>query len=572
MPKKKKKSWDSIILRQQITIIVILAVSLSVLLYTVYNRTENEIRKSNETVLRLKTEEVSMMLQNVWRNTYEIMSYLGERANVSTNTGKMDFLLKADIYQLMQSNINQDECIDTLYIKDNEEDDLILVINSSRTYSERMQIQNFVKENDAPKHNTTATTCDIVQVDGQAYYSMVYQSGKYSIGALSSLTHYDEKLLNDVAGTDVGYLMIQGDHLIYEGGYSYDSLLNENGTLKSTGNGDTVIASSNLELADLKIVLISKVNAIQKSIWSSDFMILFLLLTAVLAMDYFMRRSTIRMVSVPMGELTEAYKQISGGNINYRITKETEIQEFDDFKQEFNMIAEEISRLRIEEYEQKIEKQQTDLQVMRAQLRPHFYLNAITTVISMTYQNRNDDIRRYLMSLSKFMRSMLQMNLRMVPLHDELANINDYLDMQKIRYPDMITTFISCDEKTGEVEVPFLILFTAVENIFKHGRGGNEETSVFIQCEPYEEEGFSGIRMISEDSGSGFSQEVLDRYRTGENIRAMGEHIGLSNVYRTLQLTYQRTDLLRLSNTDPNGARVEILIPVKRDNNENTDR
>jgi sensor histidine kinase YesM len=52
----------------------------------------------------------------------------------------------------------------------------------------------------------------------------------------------------------------------------------------------------------------------------------------------------------------------------------------------------------------------------------------------------------------------------------------------------------------------------------------------------------------------------------------MGEHIGLSNVYRTLQLTYQRTDLLRLSNTDPNGARVEILIPVKRDNNENTDR
>lgn len=569
---KKKKSWDTIIFRQQITIVVILAISLSVLLYTVYNRTENEIRSSNETVLRLKTEEVSMMLKNVWRNTYEIMSYLGERANVNNNSGAMDFIIKADVYQLMQSNINQDESIDTLYIKDNVEGDLILVINSSRPYADRIAIQDYIKNNDSPGHNTTATTCDILEINEQAYYSMAYQSGKYSIGALSSLSHYDGKLLNDVSGTDVGYLMVLGDKIIYQGGYDWSSLITGTGKLKSDVPADAVIASSDFEAADVNIILVSKVDSFSTSIKSADFIVLLCLLTVILILDYFMRRNTIRMVSVPINELTDAYKEISSGNVDYKLTKQFSIKEFDEFEKEFNLVAAEISRLRIEEYEQKLDKQKTDLQVMRAQLRPHFYLNAITTVISMTYQNRDEDIRKYLLSLSKFMRTMLQIDLKMVPLQNEITNINDYLTMQKIRYPGMITSFVSVENKVSETPVPFLILFTAVENVFKHGRGGNEETNIYIQCESYKEEGFSGVRMIVEDTGSGFSEEVIERYKSGKNIREMGDHIGLSNVYRTLQLIYQRSELLRLSNTTPKGARVEILIPEDGGNDENPDR
>jgi len=568
---KKKKSWDTIIFRQQIMIFLVLAVALSVLLYTVNKRTEKDIRSSNETVLRIRTEEVSMMLQSVWRNSYSIMSYLGARTSVSSNSGPMDFILKEDIYQQMQSSINMDKDIDTLYVKDTEEGDLILVINSSRSSEESILLQNYIKNNDIPKHSTTSTICDVLSIGGQAYYSMVYQSGKYSIGALSSLSHYDSRLLNDVNGSEIGYVMIQGNRVIYSGGHDWSGSLDENEHLKAEAAGDVIVASSNLGFADMQIMLLSKADTIAASVWSSDFLALLALLIAVLGFDYALRRKMITMVSVPIDELTDAYKEISEGNISYRITKQSEIIEFDQFKDEFNKIAEEISQLRIEEYEQKLDKQQTDLEVMRAQLRPHFYLNAITTVISMTYQDRDEDIRKYLMALSKFMRSMLQMDLRMVPLKDELANIESYLAMQKIRYPGMITSFIACDPKVADINVPFLVLFTAVENIFKHGRGGDEKTSIYIQCQPYQEGNFQGIRMIAEDSGSGFSEEVLERYQTGENVREMGEHIGLSNVYRTLELTYQRSDLLRLSNTKPSGARVEILIPCKGDSNENTD-
>lgn len=67
------------------------------------------------------------------------------------------------------------------------------------------------------------------------------------------------------------------------------------------------------------------------------------------------------------------------------------------------------------------------LRMLRAQLRPHFYLNSIITVNSMTYQNRNEDIREYLACFSDYMRYMMKIHTDMIPLKQELKHISEIM-------------------------------------------------------------------------------------------------------------------------------------------------
>ncbi len=70
-----------------------------------------------------------------------------------------------------------------------------------------------------------------------------------------------------------------------------------------------------------------------------------------------------------------------------------------------------------------------------------------------------------------------------------------------------------------------------------------------------------------EDNGVGFPQEVLEEYQKElpEDRLPPKEHLGLSNIRHTLQFTYHRQDLLRLSNKEDGGARAEILIPIEEE-------
>lgn len=199
--------------------------------------------------------------------------------------------------------------------------------------------------------------------------------------------------------------------------------------------------------------------------------------------------------------------------------------------------------------------------MLRAQIQPHFYLNAITTISNMTYQNRNEEIRKYIAALAKFIRYMLNLQCKQVLISDELAHIDNYLKMQAIRFPNSVQVETYLDPKAEQLEIPYLLLFTVVENTFKHAMDLYSTLRLRICCEAVEEAHFHGFRIRVQDNGKGFSQEVLDRIRQEVSPANPKEHLGLTNVRRTLMLTYGRDDLLRLSNLPEGGAQVEIWIP-----------
>ena len=99
-----------------------------------------------------------------------------------------------------------------------------------------------------------------------------------------------------------------------------------------------------------------------------------------------------------------------------------------------------------------------------------------------------------------------------------------------------------------------------VENSIKHAMTLYEALEIRVRCFRLQTEDFQGLCLIEEDSGEGFREDVIRQILAGDAVFTK-EHLGLTNVRYTLHLAYCRNDLLRISNREEGGARVEIRIP-----------
>lgn len=276
-----------------------------------------------------------------------------------------------------------------------------------------------------------------------------------------------------------------------------------------------------------------------------------------------------RTVLKPVAELSGAVKNAAdeGGIIEHlTIAADAKVEEIYTLQAVLDYFLHEVLSVRIQLYQNKLEKQNMELKQLRSQLRSHFYLNAIMTVNSMTYQGRNEDIREYLGGLSDHMRYMMRLMTGTVALKEELSHIENYVNLQKIKFPSSVILMTECPKELVNAQIPHLLLYTVVENSFKYAMTLQETLVLTITCEKVEEGDFTGCQVTLEDNGRGFDEQDLILYndeQLPDNIPEDVEekHIGLSNVKRSLFLQYGRKDLFRLSNALPHGARVEIRIP-----------
>lgn len=278
-----------------------------------------------------------------------------------------------------------------------------------------------------------------------------------------------------------------------------------------------------------------------------------------------------KVIVAPVTELADKVKNITvDDNKMFEITLKSgcETQEIDILKKALNYLLKEVIAAKLQLYEKKMREQERELRMLRAQLRPHFYLNSIMTVNSMTYQNRNEDIREYLARFSDYMRYMMKIHTDMIPLKQELTHIRNYVDMQEIKFPSSVLAVIDCPKELENVAVPHLLLYTVIENSFKYAMNLQDTLLLFITCETFQNDNFDGYRVTVEDNGPGFTEEKLFMYNREQIVEERKEesHIGLSNVKRSLFLQYQRSDLLKLTNVSPHGAKIEIYIPKEKKN------
>lgn len=111
----------------------------------------------------------------------------------------------------------------------------------------------------------------------------------------------------------------------------------------------------------------------------------------------------------------------------------------------------------------------TELKMLKSQLHPHFLFNTLNNIYSLLLDKKRDQVSSSIDKITNILEfSINECDEQLIPLEKELKIINDYIELEKLRYSD-ININISLPNNTNEVKVIPLILFTLIENAFKHG-------------------------------------------------------------------------------------------------------
>lgn len=190
---------------------------------------------------------------------------------------------------------------------------------------------------------------------------------------------------------------------------------------------------------------------------------------------------------------------------------------------------------------------QSQLEALKMQVHPHFLFNTLHSISAMLSKD-TEGARRMIVRLGDFLRLTLENSGSMeVTLQQEIEFLNGYLEIERIRFKDRLTTDIRVDPAVLDVRVPNLILQPIVENAMRHAIGNSTSGRVEVVAAPVN----GVVRIEVRDNGPGMS--ALDTRR--------GKGLGLANTQARLVGLYGDAATFELSNNPSGGLVVTLEIP-----------
>jgi two-component system LytT family sensor kinase len=190
------------------------------------------------------------------------------------------------------------------------------------------------------------------------------------------------------------------------------------------------------------------------------------------------------------------------------------------------------------------------VEALKSQINPHFLFNTLASVSSLI-RSQPETARTVITKLSGLLRKLMQSQEQFVTLRDELAAVDEYLDIEQIRFGSRLSVKKSIAADTLDVIVPSLLLQPLVENCIKHGfarKVGPGTITIRSQRD-------GGLAIIEvEDDGLGISDERLPQ--------ALSSGIGLSNVNERLRVLYGAVGRFTLTGLPGRGAVARVEIPL----------
>ena len=282
-----------------------------------------------------------------------------------------------------------------------------------------------------------------------------------------------------------------------------------------------------------------------------------LLMIGLLAWLYWYVR---REIFQPIRALMYTIEYIQNGDYRHRVETRCENREFSVLNAAFNTMLDTIVELRISEYERQLCQKEAEIKYFQMQIKPHFFLNAIATIHSMSFDNRGEEIQAYIAAVSANIRDMLKAGLHTVPIAEELDHLEKYLEMQEILYPGCVFCYIDRPQELMEWQIPQMILHTFLENKYKHTVKVGNILSIYIAVKEIQRQGQKALEVTIEDDGEMFPENVIQK--KWEINDQNGHGVGLYNVARTMEIMYGMPDLLKFDNIS-GGTKITICFPEK---------
>lgn len=552
-----------------IVMIVLFAVIVTSNFYSLHVIRTNTVNSAmNE--MKIHNRDINYSLNNALKDLNDAASNVNDISAFSNGNESERYFAAMRLSSILSERIGLSTITDALAVY-NEEHDNLLLSNSSRVSAlEKVAVSDLIRTLLAQREYALHDLWSAVWFKEEMFFVKGYNfSGTIIVSLVKADTlmssvnimEYNPDQLIVLTDMDGNPLFTAGNTGLSDISYP----LPNGSQIVNKLNDKYLMISTDQEMSATRLSTIIKEKSVLLGLGYIQWIIAILGMIAIVVMPfiiYYLRKEII----IPIKALVVGTKRLEQGNLDYQVEGKGNSLEFHTLNQSFNSMVMEIKSLKISQYEEKIELQKAELKYLQMQIRPHFFLNALTTIHSLTYKDKNEDIRKFIDALSNHLRYMFKGGLNKVPVIEEIEYIKNFLFMQEIRFPNSVFHIFDVDSSVVQELIPQFIIHTFIENSFKHAMTLDEPLSIFIKINKIAFDGKDAIRIVIEDSGEGFPEEVLEKVNRSEAVGKMdGYRIGISNIKQTLFLLYGNNNLLRISNAESLGGRVEIIIPMEKE-------
>ncbi len=239
-----------------------------------------------------------------------------------------------------------------------------------------------------------------------------------------------------------------------------------------------------------------------------------------------------RRITAPFRAMIERMARVSAGDFESPIDLGDYGTEYVRMADGYNAMIGEIGKLMQSVREKERLLADSELKMLKAQINPHFLYNTLDSIHWLAAMNGQEQISTMVKALADFYRICLGSAHERIRLGDEMRHASSYLTIQKIRYSDVVESFIESSPEDMALMVPSMILQPLIENAIYHGlKGGSHLGTIIIR--EFREEGHLFIEV--RDDGRGMRDEEIEALNASLRAGERDNH-GVGNVHRRIEL------------------------------------
>jgi len=260
--------------------------------------------------------------------------------------------------------------------------------------------------------------------------------------------------------------------------------------------------------------------------------------------------------------LCKTTEEIAKGDFSARATINTR-DELTILAENVNDMSEhlEIMVEQIKDDERKMRN--TELRLLQEQINPHFLYNTLDTIVWLVEGNANDEAVNMVMSLSTFFRLVLSHGQEVISIKDEEKHVRSYLEIQQVRYRDILDFEIDIDEQIHQYRILKMTLQPIVENALYHGIKYKRAKGTISITGNLED---NKIKLVVKDDGVGI--DVAELEKLNEEIRKpckdTEKGFGLANVNERIKMNFGSEYGMTIKSELSVGTEVTIIIPAEQ--------
>jgi len=303
-------------------------------------------------------------------------------------------------------------------------------------------------------------------------------------------------------------------------------------------------------------------DALQSTMITNMVVLMGTVVVLALALLFFLlsysRKLSKRIVD-PIDMLCERLVAIGRGGLLVCEPIQADVEEVQLLSDGIESMVGHLKRLIERNTEQEKQRRRTELALLQAQINPHFLYNRLDTIVWLI---ESGEIRESVAKgsrLSNFFRVSLSRGQNVITIQEEQQHIRSYLEIQHMRYRDLMEYDIDIPEELNIYILPKLTLQPLVENALYHGikirrRKGLIRVSGRVE----------GEQLVLEvaDDGCGMSPERLEELRASL-VNGRKEGFGLRTVHQRIQILFGAEYGLTLESEPDVGTRILVRIPMQ---------